>query len=146
LYSSQAIQGCACLPCLWTPCPKSTLTGEPWVSPSSTPTVKWSFRSGVAVGGHLENNIAPSMPTRLHQRADYWRGADRVTDAISHSWLFTMLLHSRSNSKSDGVVAVKHCTLQPSYPSCNRQHPFILAYTDLTLAQTQGQLSNCQKS
>jgi hypothetical protein len=107
LYSSQAIQGCACLPCLWTPCPKSTLTGEPWVSPSSTPTVKWSFRSGVAVGGHLENNIAPSMPTRLHQRADYWRGADRVTDAISHSWLFTMSLHSRSNSKSDGVVAVE---------------------------------------
>lgn len=59
----------------------------------------------VAVGSHLENNIAPSMPTRLHQRADYWRGADRVTDAISNSWLFTISLRSRSNSKSDGAVA-----------------------------------------
>lgn len=107
MYSSQAIQGCACLPCLWTPCPHSNLTGNPRALPSSTPTVKWSFRSGVAVGSHLENNIAPSMPTRLHQRADYWRGADRVTDAISHSWLFTMLLHSSSNSKSDGVIAVE---------------------------------------
>ena len=71
------------------------------------PNGEVEFQSGVAVGSHLENNIPHSMPTRLHQRAGYWRGADRVTDAISHSWLFTMLLHSRSNSKSDGVAAVE---------------------------------------